>query len=164
MAKKSEAKRIKDTLIGIPIFFLLYVLSVMFFTYRGLYKDLDVMMLQQFGIQHYTIKSASLDYWIFEPSAAWWIQLDQGFDIQKIKQNKLFWDNSNMPDDERINSEAITETVKSAYKIEVHDFQAYFAEDQQMGDMVMCSDGVPCNVYVYAKDGDKNLFISIYSM
>lgn len=163
MAKSIE-KRMVDVLIGVPLFFVLYILGGMYLTHWGLYKDLRTIMREQFDIRHYTIRSADVDYWIFDPSGLWWIELEEGFDIQKIKNNKLFWGNSAMPDDETVNSNEVSLHLKNLYDIDVNGFEAYFAEDQPMGSMTMCSDGVGCNIYVYAKDGDKNLFIAMYSM
>lgn len=120
-------------------------------------------MQKQFGISEFAVKQSTLHDYLFDPGGSWWIELKDGFDIKKLRENDKFWVNSDLYHDERISSEQISSQVLAKYKIHVYGFEAYFAEDQDLG-MRICRPSSGCNLSIYAKNGDRNLFISFGTM
>lgn len=150
-------------LLSVPIIIVSSFIQLMVGNYLGLNKDITLLMQRQFGVNEFTFKQSDFHDYLFDPGGSWWIELKDGFDIKKLTENDKFWVNSDLYHDERVTSEQITSYVMRDYKIEVHGFEAYFAEDQDLG-MRICTPSSGCNLSIYAKDGDKNLFIRFGTM
>jgi hypothetical protein len=184
--REKSKKRLINFLIASPLLLLfLFLLSIPLLIFGGLVfvrisnyyavyfavqnggetlnKDVALFMQKQFGITQYTIKGSEIDDFLFDPSGSWWLELPEGFDIQKLRQNKKFWVNSDLYQDERISSEQITSQVQHNYKITVYGFEAFFAEDQDLG-MNICTASSGCNLVIYARGGDKNFFVYFSTM
>ena len=133
------------------------------FTTEPLHHTAKILIERELGIEGYKVKKAFHEYTFVDPDGEWWIELDEGFAIEKIKKNIQFSDRHSQAED-RDPTELVDKSLLLGwgYK-EPQGFESFYAERLAIGDDTSCRKDMlrDCRVRVYAKDGDKNLFIYI---
>ncbi len=155
----------KLSILATATFFMITGAAIMgeVFTTAPLHHTAKILIEHELGIGNYKLKKAFHEYTFIEPDGVWWIELDGGFDIKSLENNRKFT-NHNIQAEVPDTSEGIRKDLLLTWGFQTNiDFKRYYAERMQIGSETMCRKAMlrNCQVQVYARDGDKNLFISI---
>ncbi len=176
-ASMSQMKRLENTFVKVVIgliklsvliiatFFMMIAAAFMveIFTTDPVHYTAKTLIEHELGLKKYKLKKAYHEYSFGETRGDWWVELEQGFDIKKIKESKQFT-NHYIQADRPDTSEEVGKILllKWGYQNAL-GYESYYAENTVIGNDTLCNERTirNCQVSVYAKDGDKNLFIYI---
>ena len=148
----------------VPIF---YMMAMMGATYYATNQSIHVLIAKRFGVNKYDIKESTIKDYLFNPGGSWWVKLEDGFDTRQLEHSNLkFFEPEYLRegyDDDKIGkSKVVDEYIVRYYGYPAHGFRVYQSEDEILGEgLVLCNKKNLCYIRVYAKDGDKNLFVDI---
>lgn len=160
--KRAIKVALKLTTLSLLVIFLFVVYGV-FWNYRELHNAMDIVMQQKSGIREYEVKNTEILDLFIDPAAEYWLLANDGFDTQKFATENIEFKkyNSAYPD-QGASGEEVARHLKKYYQFSEQGFQEFRATDISLREGKLCDNSsFPCTIILYAKDGNKNVFIYI---
>jgi hypothetical protein len=131
-----------------------FLVGPYFFDGRGeLEKTLDVFMANTLGVK-YSIQQESLDDKEVDLGGDWWIIVNDA--------NSTVPNNPNFGPAYSDDSDYFKKEIKKTF-LSAPDLTGYemYKGEMPLGEDSMCEE-LPCNIYILRKNGDANVFVSIF--
>ncbi|MBK6897606.1 MAG: hypothetical protein IPH06_13560 [Alphaproteobacteria bacterium] len=149
----------------VSVLFLLVAIYIIFsvtlsciVNYYQLNNSAKALLKEVLKIEDFHTRKAYIHSWFLNPGGRWHVILDEGFDAAKSNlpsaQMKVA-DPSDVP--------LPDEYIRRLFDVNFDGYECYSGFDLKLGPESICSAESPsvCNITICAKQGDKNLFITI---